>query len=492
MQQERIHSEPPAQPGWRAVLLPLIIIALGTALAFVSTLLGGAVILVGYIWLTTISLPAALALYIVFSPFPIGLTLHHHHVDVSDLMAVVMAVRLLVSAWRDTHRSVVKSVWKRFMGSPFWRPTALLLVLSILSLAVALSHTTTLIKILEYIEFFVVIVAVARQADLDESQWKPVIGAMFGVAGVLALYGLYQFLFHIGPAANVVDHYHIRADAVFGQPNAFGGFEATVFPLVLALIAFGPKWARSWWAWATLSVVALAVIASYSRGAWVAAVAAVFFMGVVAWVARGRTMINRRFVIPGIVIPIVAFVVIDLLGKTNLSHSAPLLLSNTTSSDVTSTVTSVFNPSSNFDTRQRLRIWEQAIQAIKHRPILGVGLGGFHRWMVLHPEPGLKPAPMAHNLYLEWGADLGILGIVTALWIEWSWVRHAVQALVRRARELTAFEFALGLGAFGTIVSFIVHDWVDLLIDHGVVVPLLLALAIVWSLWHRKESERRG
>jgi O-antigen ligase len=342
-----------------------------------------------------------------------------------------------------------------------------------------------MVKILEYIEFFVVVVAVARHADLREEQWKPVIQSLFAVASALALYGFYQFLFQVGPQANIIDRHHIRADAVFGQPNAFGGFEAMVFPLMLALLAYGPEWGRRWWSWAGLSLAALSVIDSFSRGAWVASVGAVFFMGVVAWVARGRTMIHRGFVVPGILIPIVAFVVIDILGKTNLSHTVGVLSKNT-SHVITSTIGALGNPKGHFDTRQRLRIWKDAITVIKHRPILGVGLGGFHRWMVLHPQPNLKPAPMAHNLYLEWGADLGILGVLTALWIEWSWIKNAVGVLVSKARALSPFEFALGLGAFGTIVSFVVHDWVDLLIEHGVIVPMLLALAAVWALKGRR------
>ncbi len=482
MQQGQIQREL-APVGWQNLIGPLLIIAVGTALTLVSTLAGGAIMVIGYIWLAIVSVPLALTVYVIFSPFPLGLTFHHHHIDISDLMALTMAVRLLV---KPIHRRS-ESLLTRFLGSPFWRPLALLLILSVLSLATALSHTTTVIKILEYIEFFVVIVAVARQLDVDEAQWKPVVAGLFAIASLLSLDGFYQFVFKVGPSANIVDHFHIRADAVFGQPNAFGGFEGMVFPLALALLAYGPDWARRWWVWVTLCLSALAVIDSYSRGAWVAAVGAVFFMGVVAWIAHGRTMIHRRFVIPGILFPIMAFLLIDLLGKTNLSGSA-FALSNSTGGEVTSTVTSLVNPKGNFDTHQRLRIWKEAIQAMRYRPILGVGLGGFHRWMVLHPKPNLKPAPMAHDLYLEWGADLGVLGVATAIWIEWSWVRHAVGVLVRRARSLSAFEFALGLGAFGSIVTFIVHDWVDILIDHGVVVPFLLALAAVWALWSRKAA----
>ena len=483
MYQER-EQESTLGASWRTLILPFAVMALGTLLAFLSPAIGGIVILIGYVWVALRSLPLALAVYVIAAPFRVGLTFHHHQIALSDLMAIMMAVRLVLM----TGRSGARGLWKRFMGTPFWRPIALLLVLSILSLGVALSHSTTVVKILEYIEFFVVIVAVAREAGLTEEAWKPVLAALFAISSFLAVIGFYQFLFQVGPKANIVDHHHVRADAFFGQPNAFGGFEAMVFPLIVTLLAYGPAWARKWWAWVVTALVALSVIDSFSRGAWVASVAAVGFMGILAWVSQGREAINRRFVFPAVILPILGFVLIDLIGKTNLSHHALGLVASkrTTGGILKSTLTAVGNPKGHFDTAQRLLIWKEALRAIKHHPILGVGLGGFHRFVQLNPIPKLLHAPpMAHNLYLEWGADLGVLGIVTALWLEWSWVRHAVGAMVSKARSLSHFEFALGLGAFGAIVSFIVHDWVDLMIDHGVVVPLLLAMAVVWALVDR-------
>nr|WP_243239477.1 O-antigen ligase family protein [Sulfobacillus harzensis] len=262
-----------------------------------------------------------------------------------------------------------------------------------------------------------------------------------------------------------------------------------VFPIAAALLAYGPKWVKNGWTWAALVLIALGVIDSFSRGAWVASVAAVFFMGVLAWVARGKTMINRKFVFPAVIVPILLFVVVDLLGKTNLSHHAAIISYQSTGERARSTVTALFHPKHHFDTNQRLLIWKAALNAIKSHPVLGVGLGGFHRYVVLHPVPGLVSAPpMAHNLYLEWGADLGVLGIVAALWLEWSWLKNAVSGVVTKVRKLSPFELALGIGAFGTIVSFVVHDWVDFMIDHGVIVPLLLALAAVWALNARRRS----
>ncbi|MCY0878276.1 MAG: O-antigen ligase family protein [Firmicutes bacterium] len=540
---KRQHSPSPA---WLGMLWPFVIMAVGTALAFVSGPIGALVIIVGYVWLVVQSLPLALAVYVIAAPFPFGLTFHHHHINLSDAMAIIMAVRLLVMSTDDG----LRSVWRRFLASPFWRPVVLLLVLSILSLATALSHSTTIVKILEYIEFFVVVVAVAHEAGLHEEDWKPILGALFGIASLLSLYGLYQFLFSVGPAANAIDIHHVRAEAVFGQPNAFGGFEAMVFPLIAALMAYGPRWARGWWMWVAAALSALGVIDSFSRGAWVAAVASVLAMGIAAWAIQGRTRINRQFVIPAIAVPILGFIFVDLLGKTNLTVHVHTLAAakhavkpgtkavahhvakttthvvkgtktvakhvakpiaktlaqrrkiahikrihylvahhRTTTERLVSTVTALVHPKGHFDTMQRILIWKEALKAIKQHPILGVGLGGFHRYAQLHPEKGLVGAPpMAHNLYLEWGADLGVLGIVAGLWLEWSWVRHAIQSLTHRVRQLTPFEFALGLGAFGTMVSFIVHDWVDFMIDHGVIVPLLLAMAAVWSLHDRREA----
>ena len=458
---------------------PGLVLATGVILAYVVPPLGIVALSVGFAWLTTLSLPGALAVYIIAAPFPFGLTFHHHHLNLSDVMAIMMAIRLAVSSWRE-HR---ESLWQRWMGSPFWRPMVLLLVLSVLSLASALAPGATVIKIFEYVEFFVVLVAITHEISLSEDNWKLIMGALFAVAALLAIYGLYQFLFQIGPAANIVDVHHVRADAVFGQPNPFGGFESMVFAFVAALMGYGPKWARSWWAWGVAALVALSVIASFSRGAWVASVAAIGFMGVVAWALRGREMINRHFVIPGILVPIMSFGAIYLLGKTNLSHSVAVPSRQTTGGRLSSTVTAVLHPRGHFDMLHRLYIWKDALNAMRQHPMSGVGLGGFHRYSMLHPVAGLVLAsPTAQNLYLEWGADLGVLGIVAALWLEWSWIRHSLGVLKARAETLTPFQFAMGLGAFGAIVSFVVHDWVDLMIDHGVIVPLVLGLAVVWLL----------
>lgn len=481
---DSISSHTPSPLVTLRILVALAIMCAGGLLALLSGPLGAVIFLIGFGWILRQSLPWAVAIYILSAPFPLGLVLHGHKLFISDAMAIFLLIVLLVRAYRGT-----QNLWDTFLARPFRWPTIVLLVVSILSLATTLSHSTTLVKILEYVEFFVVVIAAMRAEGDQESSWKLYLNTLFFIVAVMGLWGLVQFLFQIGPPSNIIDLHHVRADGLFGQPNVLGGFLGDSFPLLVAFMAFGPDWARRWWYWVFLCCDAIGIIVTFSRGAWVADAAAVFFMGVVAQL-RGKKAVSVKYIFPAIVIPLVMFVLGYVLGKTNLSHTLVQNTNQSSAQRIVSSVSAVVNPGKHFNTMQRLVIWKGAIHAMFKHPFLGVGLGGFHRYLTLHKPPSLHGVPpMAHNLYLEWGADLGIPGIIIALWLQWKWVATAVRNLSGRVSELSPFWFALGLGAFGTVVSFIVHNWVDFMIDHGVIVPLLLALAAIWSMWERKRRQ---
>ncbi len=463
-----------------SIWIPLAIAAVGAIIGIRVGDIGTAVFFVGYIWLAVVSFPFAAALYILAAPFPIGLIFLHHKFYVADFMAMVLAFKLFFANIRQG----IKGLLDTFLPKPFRWPLLFILALSVLSLADSLSRVGTVIKILEYIEFFVVMVAVFRSAGKDEQVWNGYFTALFVVVGIIALYGLYQFLFQLGPVYNIVDGHHVRATGFFGQPNPFGAFNEETFPLAVALLTLGPAYLKRGWLILATIVTALGAVESYSRGTWVADAAAVFFMLVLIIVTRPE--LAKKFAWYSIGIPIAMFAVIFLLGKTNLSHSvlAPSAHKNT-AERLKSTVTAIIHPQGHFDTNQRLLIWKSAVQAIREHPLFGVGLGNFHLFIQHHPPKGLAAVPpMAHNLYLEWGADLGVGGIIAGLWFEWSWIKGALTVIRHKARVLPDYWYAALVGAFGSTVAFIVHNWVDFLIDQGVIVPLLIALALISTGYH--------
>lgn len=462
----------------KRIWIYLIIVAVSGALALVEPLLGVLVFTVGFIGVVTVSAPVGLGLYILLAPFPLGIIFHHHKFYVSDLSAIILALWLLVRSWRS---GGIRSAWHTFMVREYRNPLILVLVLSVLSLAVSLSRLGTLVKILEYVEFFVVIVALVRYTTFNAPQIRNFyVKVLAFTVSLVTLDGLYQFMFQLGPAVNIVDLHHVRAVAFFGQPNVFGAFNDMTFPLLLALIVFGAETLPKRWLTVALVLEALGVVISYSRGSWVADAAAVFFMGLVVWGTKGRAFLGK-FAWYGIAIPVAMFLVTMGLGKIDLSHTAiASAYQKNTLERLRTSVTAIFHPGGHFDTNQRLLIWRSAIEAIKTHPLLGVGLGNFHLFIAAHPPKGLAAVPpMAHNFYLEWGADLGIGGIIAGLWYQWTWIKAVWTLMRQRAESLSGETYAWVLGGFGTFVAFIVHNWVDFMIDHGVIVPLLLALGIV-------------
>lgn len=475
-----------AKPTTQTVVGAIAVVGIGALAALLSGPLAGVIVAGGSLWLALQSLPATLGIYVVLAALPIGVVFHGHHFELSDVVALMAMVGLL-KKWHQAHQPLWASIWPR----PFARPLQLLLLLSILSLTVSISHATTVVKILEYVEFFLVIVAVAHETGWDEESWRLVLLALFISGAIVSIYGFIQFLWGIGPVANAIDGSHVRADAWFGQPNAMGAFTGDMFPLILGLIWLGPNWAKHWWGmWFFVVIDATGVIETYSRGAWVADAGAVFFMGLTVWILRGFKHLGKRYFIAGIAIPVLMFIVLYILGKFNLSHL--MAGSQTGGHRLRSTVTAILHPNAHNNMHQRLLIWGAAFQAIKHHPFLGVGLGGFHHYIATHRPNGLGAVPpMAHNLYFEWGADLGIGGIVSAIWLEWTWIRTALSVVRDKTMEWPPFWYALAVGALGTTISFTMHNWIDFTIDHGVVVPLLMALALLWVMVDKVRAAQR-
>jgi hypothetical protein len=347
---------------------------------------------------------------------------------------------------------------------------------------------------------------------------------LLAVASVLSAIGVVQFLVGAGPISNQIAVFHVRATSIFGQPNPFGGFDADLFPLIAALLALGPKDLPKRWIAAGLVCIAAGVVVSYSRGAWASDMVAVTAMGVLAYLTRGKQIL-KPIVGYAVFIPVALFVVADVVGKVDLKpayhhlfgaskplaaashvhrsvtkavvkvakhHKAkPTVLAHANAaSKLLSLVGAVIHPHKYYDVQQRLIIWASAWKAFITHPILGVGLGNFHLYIQAHRPKNLVGGipPMAHDVYLEWGADLGIGGFVAAFWLEWRWIVSSIRAVRASVAELDEFWYAITLGAFGTVVAFIIQNFIDLLIDHGVIVPFLLAVAVITLAIPRRTS----
>jgi putative inorganic carbon (hco3(-)) transporter len=183
-----------------------------------------------------------------------------------------------------------------------------------------------------------------------------------------------------------------RLQGAFDSPNQLGSFCALMVPISAGLV-FGARTAR----WRVMAAIALGVLLvtlmlSLSRGAWVGAAIALLFMLIKLPQAR------RLLLILAIPLTVVGFFVWSLTPtKTDVKVVGERARAIT-----------VLSP---YDDRRV--IYREAYREIRENPVLGVGPGGFPvaSTRVVSESATLSYAH-AHNLYLNWAAEVGLPSLV--------------------------------------------------------------------------------
>jgi putative inorganic carbon (HCO3(-)) transporter len=98
-----------------------------------------------------------------------------------------------------------------------------------------------------------------------------------------------------------------------------------------------------------------------------------------------------------------------------------------------------------FSTMMRLNYWKGTLEIIKAHPLVGVGLGNFN----------LKLSRYAHNSYLQIWAEMGILGLVSFVWI----ICVVIRSYFKNSAELLYKNQATCLFVASSV--FLIHNFLD-------------------------------
>jgi O-antigen ligase len=193
-------------------------------------------------------------------------------------------------------------------------------------------------------------------------------------------------------------------------------------------------------AWITLAAGAVALALTFSRAGWMGFAAAVAFLIAIRTKRAGAAAL---VVIAGMLAVLLLF---------NAHH----------------------DPSEDYT---RLSIWRTAIQIVDRFTLTGVGPFNFSRlYAALRAPDGDPTAFHAHNLYLTFFAEFGILGLLTVAWTMW---RFGAE-LRRRLRGARAPDAFLSLSVTAGLVGVAVQGLIDTvsLVIFGLWMPIMaLALA---------------
>ena len=282
-------------------------------------------------------------------------------------------------------------------------------------------------------------------------------GALVGLIGLLqfagpdlaGLIGTKQCFAASGaPCDNIVATGGVRrATSVYGHPNNLGLYLGRVWPLAAALaVAFARNREQQMKSlfFAVCSVLCLGGIAvSFSRGAWLAAVAALAVMGLTIVPIKVK---GKRQKVKGLYLPF-TFYLLPLVLLLVVVGLALALRGDVTAGS----------------TPPRLLLWREAVGYIWRYP-LGIGLdqfGFYHdpsngRSLI---DPALvgtseQYAAHPHNLLLDIWLRLGPLGLVAFGWLLARFFRRGL-------RMVRAGAAPLALGALAAMVAALAHGLVD-------------------------------
>jgi putative inorganic carbon (HCO3(-)) transporter len=377
-------------------------------------------------------------------------------------------------------------------------PLALFILVAALSILGARSFQLGFKELMKWLELAIVmlmVVDLAVNRGSDDVKWptrqrffafRPVrwIVAMLLLAGLSqALIGIWQF----GISGDGPDHFLImerfyRAFGTFHQPNPFGGFMGIAAALAIgALIGLLISWhhdggltrkrsagERLWLLFVALCAAAtgMALVMSWSRGAWLGFAAAIAVM--VIFLPRRRWLGILFVAIGGALL--LAGSASGLLPQSIVGRLSTLgddlRLGDVRGEELTE---------ENYAVIERLAHWQAGVEMARENLWTGVGFGNYEAayedYRLLNWS---HPLGHAHNYYLNILAESGIIGAIAYL-LFWSVVFLQVYRLLKR---LNWPERGVALGLLAAWTALTVHHFVDKLYVNNLYIFLGVMLAL--------------
>jgi len=261
------------------------------------------------------------------------------------------------------------------------KPIRYPLILFILALFISLIFSQDkIISIRELYKYITGILLLLVTASLAYKERKQIIFCIIVSGFVISLFALYQYFFGFQRLLGYISKQGITDSFIldyisrkrvffpFVTPNALAGYLAMITPLTLI------HKNRIW----LIAPLLLALLLTKSLGGLLS-----LFLGLVIYFyLQGKLEKRRVLILSGLLIIIILVVITR--SVTGKQHIQPI-----------------------FSTIMRLNYWQDTLKIIKTYPFTGVGLGNFN----------LMHSRYAHNSYLQIWAEMGILGIISILWL---------------------------------------------------------------------------
>ncbi len=215
-----------------------------------------------------------------------------------------------------------------------------------------------------------------------------------------------------------------RIFATFGNPNVFSQYLIMMLPLMFALLYY----VRNFWHKVLLAplfaIGSLALVLTYSRGAWVAFALAGLIMLI---------RLDRKIILAGLVLVLVA-VFFDLIPEV-----------------IKMRIASIANPSADTSGSYRLEMWTSAAALIRDYWLTGIGMdqSTFFKVYVDYQMPSVTVFHF-HNIWIQAIVTGGVLGIASLCYLFYQMLKTSFTITANRESGRVAL---WGIALFASVVA---------------------------------------
>jgi putative inorganic carbon (HCO3(-)) transporter len=293
----------------------------------------------------------------------------------------------------------------------------LLVVLGVAVLATGFSPVPVaafkgLLKLVSYLGVYALMGQLLAAAPV---WWDRLVAALLAGGLLTSVIGIRQLYEDTGALArwsdpNSVARGTVRIYSTLENPNLLGGYLLPLLPLAVVALLRWPGLARRLFALAALVLGIVALMLTYSRGAWMGMVASLAVLALLLAMRQTRHWppFWRRL-----------FPLLLLLGG-----AAVLAVLVTQVEPVRVRVMSLLAGREDSSNNFRLNVWQSALRMIEDRPWLGIGPGNnaFNLIYPLYQQPKFN-ALSAYSIPLELAVEAGIPGLLAGVGVFVSAVR---------------------------------------------------------------------
>jgi O-antigen ligase len=246
-----------------------------------------------------------------------------------------------------------------------------------------------------------------------------------------------------------------RATAAYGNSQLLAAFLAPLLPMVLALAHGAATRGGQRMAAIAAAMVAVTLVLTYNRSAWLGS--AVGVMVVAAWIVRitpqgQRVKQTRGWILPAMATLAALGLCLAIFGGGRETGARVIAKARTLAAV---SQIGVF--------QWRLEMWRGCAEMIRARPAMGWGIGSFPAhagaYSAVAPsaaqvaDRGVTLSSLAHNEYLQLGAELGLIGLALYLAVLGGFFTRAAGRLRQTTSEPRKW---LLVGALGAVAAYCV------------------------------------